>query len=336
MKPKVTIICITYNHEKFIAEALDSFLMQKTDFPFEVIVGEDCSSDRTTEIVRQYARNYPDIIKPVFQKNNVGPYQNTLSAYKQIQGEYVINNEGDDYFSDPLKLQKQVDFLDSHPEYSICFHPVKVIWEDKSNQDYIFPEPKYRYNKALLTTNELVKSNFIQTNSCMYRWRFKQDKHLLDYFPEDIIPGDWYMHLLHAQTGKIGFLPDVMTVYRSHRGGMWWLASENPEKLHLQYGMKIINFYYNVYKNITQFSEKYFDIFFENFCTIVNAYYKNKRFHELSLINSRYSEFFDLMFANVNSQETRIHKKYTKYKKISKILILINILLILLLVFLVI
>ena len=148
MKPKVTIICITYNHEKFIAEALDSFLMQKTDFPFEVIVGEDCSSDRTTEIVRQYARNYPDIIKPVFQKNNVGPYQNTLSAYKQIQGEYVINNEGDDYFSDPLKLQKQVDFLDSHPEYSICFHPVKVIWEDKSNQDYIFPEPKYRYNKA--------------------------------------------------------------------------------------------------------------------------------------------------------------------------------------------
>lgn len=332
MKPKVTIVCITYNHEKFIAEALDSFLMQKTNFPFEVVVAEDCSNDSTADIVRKYANDYPHIIKPVFQKSNMGSYENTLSAYKKIQGKYVVMNEGDDYFSDPLKLQKQVDFLDNHLDHSICFHPVDVIWDDKSQKNYIFPESKYRSNKKILTIHELMKNNFIQTNSCMYRWKFNEDDNLSALYPGDILPGDWYMHLLHAQVGKIGFIPDVMAVYRRHKEGMWWLSSENVEQLYLKYGIKIINFHFKVYKNISKFSKDYFDIFFENFCKIVNIYYKNKKFDELNLINSLYSDYLDLIMAN--SGETVIHRKYLKYKKIFKLLAFTNIALIFIIIFL--
>lgn len=335
MNPKVSIVCITYNHEKFIAEALDSILMQKTNFPFEIIIGEDCSSDTTADIVRKYANTYPDIIKPIFQENNTGPYNNTIAAFQQVHGKYIVINEGDDYFTDPLKLQKQVEFLDANPKYSICFHPVKVIWEDKSHQDYVFPEPKYRNNKNILTMDELLKNNFIQTNSCMFRWRFSKDQNLSDYYPREILPGDWYLYLLHAQVGKIGFIPETMSVYRKHNDGIWYLANENVEKLCLRYGTNIINFYYNVYKNITNSSEKYFEIFMENFQKIINVYYKNKKFSELNLINSKYPDFFDLTIERSSSEETKIYKKYLKYRKIFKILLLTNIIFLILIIYMI-
>ena len=169
---KVSVICVTFNQKRFIAQALDGFVMQKTDFSFQVLVGDDASTDGTTDVVIEYAKKYPDIIKPVLHSQNVGAFKNSLSVYQAAKTEYVALCDGDDYWTDPLKLQKQVDFLEAHPDYAICFHPVTVHWDDGSKPDSVFPSEKKRFNKSELVLNHLLKRNFIQTNSVMFRWRF--------------------------------------------------------------------------------------------------------------------------------------------------------------------
>ncbi|MDO4574089.1 MAG: glycosyltransferase [Planctomycetia bacterium] len=220
---KLSILCITYNHAAFIRQALDGFVMQQTNFPFEVLIHDDASTDGTADIIREYEEKYPDIIKPVYQKENQWSQGVAISKtfqFPRIQGMYVAMCEGDDYWTDPRKLQKQVDFLDAHPDYTVCFHPVEVQWEKDPEKKEIFPTPDKRFNKTTLDVEDLIQHNFIQTNSVVYRWVFPEKEHLEDY-PVGILPGDWYLHLVHAKHGKIGFLEDVMGVYRRHPGGMW-------------------------------------------------------------------------------------------------------------------
>ncbi|WP_428048851.1 glycosyltransferase [Candidatus Avelusimicrobium caledoniensis] len=218
----VSVLVLTYNHVRYIAQALDGFVSQRTKFPFEVLVYDDASTDGTADIIRRYAKQYPQLIKPVLQTNNQfskGVYVDKAFNWPRVQGKYVALCEGDDYWSDPDKLQKQVDFLDAHPDYAVCFHPVKVIWEDKSHPESLFPSGAFRFNKTTLEVSDLLKHNFIQTNSVMYRWRFTDGDFAA--MPDNILPCDWFLHLLHAQRGKIGFLPDVMAVYRRHGGSLW-------------------------------------------------------------------------------------------------------------------
>lgn len=220
MTPKVSIICITYNQEKYVRQALDGFVMQKTNFPFEVIIHDDASTDKTADIIREYQAKYPEIIKPIFQTvNQFSQGKDPIIHFMldKIQGQYVAINEGDDYWTDENKLQKQADFLDAHPDFSVCFHPVRVVWEDSSAPDSIFPTPEYRFDKDVLDINDLLKRNFIQTNSVMYRWCLTKEQ----YPPKRILPADYFWHLVHAKKGKIGFLPDVMAVYRRNHGGIW-------------------------------------------------------------------------------------------------------------------
>lgn len=255
---KVSIICTAYNHHDFIRDALDGFVMQKTDFPFEVIVHDDASTDGTADIIREYAEKYPDIIKPIFQKENQfskGVKIGKTFMWPQIHGEYVAMNEGDDYWTDPYKLQKQVDFMDAHPDFAVCFHPVRVVWQDGSKPDEIWPSAKYRFNKTVLGINDLLKHNFIQTNSVMYRWRSKD---MCEVYPDGILPGDWFMHLLHAQIGKIGFIPDIMSVYRKHSGGIWYESGAMTDAFILRNAVACLKFYECVEKqfNCNKFSDR--------------------------------------------------------------------------------
>ncbi len=144
-KPKVSICCMTFNHENFIRETLDGFVMQKTDFPFEVIIHDDVSTDKTAEIIREYEEEYPDIIKPIYQTEKRFGKKPILEdlMFPLVRGKYVATCEGDDYWTSPLKLQKQVDFLDANPDFSVCFHPVTVIYEDKPTESHIFPTLEY-------------------------------------------------------------------------------------------------------------------------------------------------------------------------------------------------
>ena len=120
--PLVSICTITYNHEKYIAEALDSFLMQETNFPFEIAIDDDCSTDNAAEVITKYVEKYPNIIKANLREKNIGGMKNFIENTKRAKGKYIALCEGDDYWTNPLKLQKQVDFLESHKEYNMVFH----------------------------------------------------------------------------------------------------------------------------------------------------------------------------------------------------------------------
>ena len=309
-KPRVSILCITYNQGKFIRDALDGFLMQKTNFPFEVLIHDDASTDGTADIIREYAKKYPDIIKPVLQTENQwsrGVSISKIFQWPRITGEYVAVNEGDDYWTDPYKLQKQVDFMDAHPDYSVCFHPVRVTWEDGSAPDRIFPTKKYRFNRQTLVLSDLLRHNFIQTNSVMYRWR----KDCIDVYPNGILPGDWYLHLLHAQVGKIGFIPDVMSVYRRNAGGIWTGAYKTDawfEKCTLP----VLNFYKNATK---QFSHNFSDAMVSVASGGICAMLRTGNFDKIKEIYDKYPDVFAGATRRINNKNTlSIIGKYKKYK----------------------
>lgn len=282
---KVTVLCITYNQEKFIKQALDGFVMQKTNFDFEVIVGEDCSTDHTAEIVKEYADKYPDIIKPHIRKKNLGIEDNFFEIASIPKSGYVALCEGDDYWTDPDKLQIQVDFLDTHPECSVCFHPVRIVYEDVTKPDELFPSAQMLFNKNILTLEYLLIHNFIQTNSVMYRWRFNNSERIQDVFPRGIIPGDYFLHLLHAQKGKIGFINEIMSVYRRHKDGIWRDSEANMDAIHLKYGVKELKFYLELEKAFPEYHALN-----GHFSTIRTAmkffqiYLKHQKFEEMNEI----------------------------------------------------
>lgn len=240
--PLLTVCIITYNHEQYIAQAIDSFLTQQADFAWQLVIADDCSTDRTREILRAYKRRYPELIHLILQEKNVGPEGNWLDLIDYPKTRYVLYAEGDDYLTDPTKLQRQVDFLESHPDFALCFHPVEVVYEDGSRAAETFPSPAQRHHKTVLGLNDLLLANFIQTNSVMYRWRFT-DASIKDIYPRGVAPGDWYLHLLHAATGKIGFVNRTMAVYRRHPGGIWWDADKDVNVIWRKYGVAHVKLY---------------------------------------------------------------------------------------------
>lgn len=252
----VSILCITYNHASFIREALDGFVKQKTNFAFEVLIHDDASTDGTSDIIREYEHRYPNIFRCVFQKKNIWSKKDAFLdfLFPLVRGKYVAINEGDDYWCDDLKLQKQFDFMQSHPDFSVCFHPVKVHFENGSQPDFVFPSKKYRFKKEVLNLQDLLKHNFIQTNSVMYRWRF-HNENATKLIPRNILPADWYLHLVHAQIGKIGFLPEIMGVYRRHDDSVWTNAMVSP-KWFLNCGIANLRFYFAVDNNFCRDSSK--------------------------------------------------------------------------------
>lgn len=222
MKPLVSILCITYNQKRFIKQTIDSFLEQKTDFPFEILVHDDASTDGTTEILKEYADMHPGIFRLFLEKENQYSKRNfrfIKDMYIAAKGKYIATCEGDDFWTDPTKLQRQVDFLDKHQDYALVFHPVRVFYENGEQEDSIFPDIKSDF-----TVKRLLQGNFIQTNSVVYRARGNYKD--MEY---DVVPGDWYTHLYHAQSGKIGFIDRVMSAYRRHEGGVWWTDESSKQ-----------------------------------------------------------------------------------------------------------
>ena len=236
--PVLSIICITYNHGKYIRQALESFVTQKTDFPFEVIVADDFSTDNARDIIREYEQKYPEIIKPIWRDKNVGISANNNEAFSRATGKYIALCEGDDFFTDKNKIQMQADFLEKNSDYSMCFHPVRCFWENGEKADEIFPE----VNGRPYTLTELLKGNFIQTNSAVYR------RKPYDSLPENILPMDWYIHLYHAKDGKIGFINKTMSAYRKHSGGIWADAAHDIEKHYKRHGVVQLAMFFEVLK----------------------------------------------------------------------------------------
>lgn len=226
--PKVSIVTTTHNQEAYVRQAFDSFVAQQTDFAVEVVVADDASTDSTPDIIREYTTAYPHLFRPIFRPENLGLNLNLTGAMSAARGEYIALCEGDDYWIDPNKLSKQVTFLDTHPQAAVCFHPVRVVWDDGYAKDSTFPPIRVRGNLSL---EALILINFIQTNSAMYRRLERYDD-----IPADVMPLDWYLHVRHAAQGDIAMLPDTMAVYRRHAQGMWHDQAVDPPKFWLAHG----------------------------------------------------------------------------------------------------
>jgi glycosyltransferase involved in cell wall biosynthesis len=218
VRKKVSVLMITYNQDDFIAQAIHSALMQMTDFDYEIVIGDDCSTDGTRDIVADLARKHPSKIRPLFQDVHLGVNRNLVATLKACSGQYVAILEGDDYWTTRNKLQLQVDFLDSHPDYAICFHNVQVVYQDER-----FPSHLYHVDpqQETCTIEELLVGNFINTCSVMFR---RDHSNELPSRFCSLHMGDWPLHVLNAQYGKIGYLNAVMAAYRVHDKGVWSLV----------------------------------------------------------------------------------------------------------------
>ena len=160
MNLKVSVCMVTYNHEKYIAQAIESVLMQKTNFDYELVIGEDCSTDKTKKIIIKYQKRYPKIIRIILNKKNLGAGLNFVQILEACKGEYIALLDGDDYWTDPVKLQKQVDFLDNNPYYSISSHNVYVIQEGSKDKPVEWLGKKHRETSTLEDILEEVIGDF--------------------------------------------------------------------------------------------------------------------------------------------------------------------------------
>jgi glycosyltransferase involved in cell wall biosynthesis len=210
---KVSVHMITYNHARFIARALDSALAQETNFPFEIVVFDDASTDGTSAIVRQYAQRHPDVIRAVVREKNAGVSRNFIEALLACRGEYIAFLEGDDYWDSPKKLQTQADILDAHPETAIVSHPVKIIvGEDETvrrisrvdPRDVLTFEDVVVYEYPLPTCGTLIRNVLRDVPPWFY------ELHNLDYATQ----------LLVARHGNVRIQHEPMAVYRNHPGGI--------------------------------------------------------------------------------------------------------------------
>lgn len=218
-KPVVSVCCITYNHENYIAKAIDGFLMQKSSFPFEILIRDDYSTDSTTNIIKHYVDKYPQLIKPIYEKENT--YSKGVfpmhQLFKIAQGEYLTPCEGDDYWTDPLKLQKQVDYLTNNPYYAACFHDCMIIYEGrKSNQ-----KNRLRIGNRNIVEDVDLISIINENNIAMASIMFKNFIQKTPKYRKETSKGDYALMIWIAEQGKIKYLPEVMSTYRMHDGGVW-------------------------------------------------------------------------------------------------------------------
>ncbi len=233
--PLVSIRCLVYNHEPFLRDCLEGFVMQQTDFPFEAIVHDDASTDRSADIIREYAKKYPHIIKPIYETENLysrkdGSLGRIVDAAISHHCKYVAYCEGDDYWTDPLKLQKQVDYMQGHPECSMCFHSYKrLVVENRDNDSVVNVEDRTYDCSALLN------GCFPQTATTMYRKDVVTSEVYAKAEPlKQYGAGDVVLVLSAVVMGQIHGLSDIMSVYRSHPGGVsyaWGKSVQSIEKL---------------------------------------------------------------------------------------------------------
>jgi len=239
MCPIVSICMTTYNHERFVSQAIDSILAQKVNKEVEILIGEDQSSDNTRAIVREYENRYRNVIRVFYHSyphnyKRINGRSNFINNLLHANGEYIALLDGDDYWSDPYKLQKQIDFLDNNPHCIAVFH-----WVDCLEGDYVYDKAYGPHTlKAYYTVDDLLEhSNFIPTCSVVFR---RQATCIFPQWFYDSPYADLPLHIMNAMFGKIGFIDESMGVYRIHPGGRYTSMVEIDKQINNLYAFELI------------------------------------------------------------------------------------------------
>lgn len=214
-KPTVSVVLRTYDHARFIAQAIESVLIQQASFSFELVIGEDCSSDGTREIVEEYAERNPETIRAVLPDHNLGHGEIFRLALEATRGEFIAYLDGDDYWTSPLKLAEQVAFLEKNSDCACCFHDVSLVYDDAGlPSGAVSPE----LGEERFTLEQIVMECFVPSPAMMFR------REVAEGLPDWIFESawiDWMIHIRAAQLGPLGYLPQPLAAYRVHRGGMF-------------------------------------------------------------------------------------------------------------------
>lgn len=213
----VSICCTTYNHEQYIQDAIEGFLRQKTNFNYEILIGEDCSTDRTKKIVEEFVRAYPDKVRIVASEHNVGGRKNMYRLFQEATGKYIALCEGDDYWTDPYKLQLQVEYMESNPTCTLCFHAAEIVDASKKPTGQI--QRSYSESRISPTADIIVcGGTFCPTVSLLFPAELMKNPPSLWW---DAHVGDYPLQMFLASRGYAYYIDKVMSAYRTGVAGSW-------------------------------------------------------------------------------------------------------------------
>lgn len=286
----VSISCITYNHENYIADAIEGFIMQKTDFKYEVLIHDDASTDKTPKIIKEYELKYPDLVKPIYQIENQHSKGKGVSRFNYVRakGKYIALCEGDDFWINPYKLQKQVDYMEKHPECSMCVHAAYVVDADTGKK---IAEVRPSCGNRIFSVEEIIKGggSMFATNSVIYPKKFIYNRP--NFFRTSPV-GDRPLFIHLALNGKVFYFDDYMSVYRKGVKGSW------TDRVFENINMRILHFN-KIEKMLDEVDE-----------------YTNHKYHN-TIAWTKKKGNFDILLAQGKYKEARtgIYKEY--YDKLS-------------------
>lgn len=281
---KVSICCTTYNHENYIKDALDSFLMQKTNFKYEILIHDDASTDSTAKIIKEYEYKYPDIIKVIYQTENQYCKNKKVSAtflYPRAKGKYIALCEGDDYWTDENKLQLQVDFLENNDDFALCVHASTMLDEETKETRLIrgYVNNKSIELKDFLSDYYNNKWMLFQTSSYVFRRQYVDEliNQKPGYYYKACV-GDLPLVLFMGTKGKIFFIDRVMSLYRIKTPSSWSKNeySSNSKKINIAYNLK------KMYNNFNELTSKKYNEEVKLFINSLDA--------SISLLNGNYRD----------------------------------------------
>lgn len=288
--PIVSVRCITYNHEPYIAQALDGFLMQKTNFPFEVVVHDDASTDKTADIIREYEKKFPKIIKPIYEtENQYSKHDGSLARIVNaaLKGKYVAFCEGDDYWIDENKLQMQVDFLEKNPEYGMCFSNAKI------EQDFVILKrniPNIKKN-GQIRTSDVIKNGgmFIPTPSILLKKSLLTAADYPDFCKKCWI-GDYPLQIWCAIKEKVYAFNNNFVIYRKNSIGSWTSKVSKNSFKEKKLGIESELIMLNGFNRLTNFK-------FNKFFMIRKIFFigKNINFEKKLVFEGKYKNFYILL-----------------------------------------
>ena len=311
----VSINCITYNQEAYISEAIESFLMQKTNFKYEILIHDDASTDNTPSIIKEYEEKYPHIIKPIYQKEN--KYSKGIKvAYeynvKRAKGKYIAICEGDDYWIDPYKLQKQVDYMELNPRCTLCIHEVELIDAiSKKSTGFIKP---YNYSAKCCIEDMITRGGgFVGTNSLLF------PRKIFGNPPEWYLNcpvGDYPMQLFLTYKGYAYYMNENMSAYRTNAKNSW---TEQMCAAKVEKWVKLMDDINVMLDKFNNFSNKQYN-------TVICKTKKRNEFEKALVkvdLQTLKSHEFKEMYSNLDIQikiKLLIKRRFPYYKKIVKLL----------------